>query len=351
MSIEQKLEVVCANVPAVDEQWDSCARTKMTKGLLQGAGLGTLVESASRIGAINEDLLAGIKSKMRYVVGADHGLCSNYNISPLHNGFVSEVSGAVLNNKSAASISAKASGVKIRLIDAGIKGAVPQHRHYIEIGKRISNDITVQDAFSRDEALEALGAGLSLVETGVRATMDCIAVGSLGPGAEVSATALLAAFSQRSPEELISEEEPCYKQRREVLSKALARTNPEQNAIDLLACLGGADIAALAGICLSGAFYRRPIVLDGLPSLVAGILATELSPEVRGYLFSAQEGYDEATDAALEILQVPSIIDMGIGEGDGTASAIALSVLDTGVQLLNRLPGFKDVRVTPPTPT
>ena len=160
MSIEQKLEVICANVPEVNLSWDSCARTKMTDGLLQSGGLGSLVEPAARVAAINEDLLSGIKSKMLYVVAADHGMSTGNTISPLGSGFVSEVSGAVLNNKSAASISAKASGVKIRLVDAGIKGEVPQHRHYIEIGKRISANIAQSNAFSRDEALEAIGAGV-----------------------------------------------------------------------------------------------------------------------------------------------------------------------------------------------
>lgn len=345
MSIEQKLEVICANVPAVDQGWDSCAKTRLSDSLLQGGGLGSLVEPTARIAAINEDLLAGIKSKMLYVVAADHGLTTNATVSAFSSDFLSEVSGAVLNNRSAASIAAKANGLKIRLIDAGIKGRVDKHRHYIEIGKRISADIATSAAFSRAEALEAVGAGVGLVEVGVRATMDCIAVGSLGPGAEVSALALLSAISGRSVEELIPESEQNYEARRAVVSAALERVDADHNAIDLLAILGGADIAALVGICLSGAFYRRPIVLDGIASLVAGIIATELSPEVRGYLLSAQEGYDDATDSALEILQVPSIIDMGIGEGDGTAAAIALGVLESGVQLLNKLPSFKDVRV------
>ena len=64
MSIEQKIEVICGNVPPVAQNWGDCAVTKLTKGLLQSGGLGTLVEPAARIGAINEDLLSkGLRKK------------------------------------------------------------------------------------------------------------------------------------------------------------------------------------------------------------------------------------------------------------------------------------------------
>ncbi|GEM_PF-6578958 len=345
MSIEQKLEVICGNIPELDMGWAKCAKTRFNESFLQGGGLGTLVEPASIVAAINEDLLSGIKSKMLYMVAADHGLLRNFDVSTFGSDFLNEASQAILNNKSAGTITAKASGVKVRLIDAGIKGKIEKHRHYIEIGKRISADITIENAFSRNETLEAIGAGVGLVEVGVRATMDCIAVASLGVGAELSALSLLGAITDLKAEQLLDNTDEKYTQKRTVINKSINRTNKNQNAIDLLATIGGADIAALVGICLSGAFYRRPIVLDGIASLVAGIIACELAPEVRGYLLAAQEGYDNATDRALECLQVPAIIDMGIGEGDGTAASIALNVLDTSMQLLNKLPTCKNVGI------
>ena len=102
-----------------------------------------------------------------------------------------------------------------------------------------------------------------------------------------------------------------------------------QDALTVLSSVGGLDIAGIAGICIGGALYRVPVVLDGLISLTAALTAERLVPGVRNYLIASHKGKEPACRAIEKELELHPVIDAGMALGEGTGAVMMMQLLDT----------------------
>ena len=117
-----------------------------------------------------------------------------------------------------------------------------------------------------------------------------------------------------------------------VIRQALTNNRPDPgDPIDVLAKVGGLDIAALVGFYIGCAQLRMPVILDGFISLSAAVIATRLNPLVTYYLFASHAPKEPGGVFALRALEKTGYLNFGLENGDGSGGLTLLPLLRMGL--------------------
>ena len=102
----------------------------------------------------------------------------------------------------------------------------------------------------------------------------------------------------------------------------------------------------LAGLVLGCAANSIPVVIDGFISTAGALIASELHPHVRDYIFAAHESVEIGHRFMLERIGARPILDLGFRLGEGTGAALAMGLIDAGVKVLNEMATFEQAGVS-----
>ena len=131
-----------------------------------------------------------------------------------------------------------------------------------------------------------------------------------------------------------------------VIEQALAVNRPDPaDPIDVLAKVGGLEIAGIAGLVLGCAANRIPVVVDGFISTAGALVASELCPTVKEYLFAAHRSVEIGHAVMLERLGAEPILDLQMRLGEGTGAALAMGLIEAGVKILKEMATFEEAGV------
>jgi nicotinate-nucleotide--dimethylbenzimidazole phosphoribosyltransferase len=137
-----------------------------------------------------------------------------------------------------------------------------------------------------------------------------------------------------------------------VVARALATNRPDPaDPLDVLAKVGGFEIAGLAGVILAGAAHRIPVMLDGFIAGAAALAAVALAPAARHALIAAHRSAEPGHEPALRALGLTPYLDLGMRLGEGTGAALCIALVRAAVDVLERMATFKSAGVSERTPT
>ncbi|MCK5197110.1 MAG: nicotinate-nucleotide--dimethylbenzimidazole phosphoribosyltransferase, partial [Spirochaetales bacterium] len=132
-----------------------------------------------------------------------------------------------------------------------------------------------------------------------------------------------------------------------VIERALNLHKPiPDDGFDILRKIGGYEIAGIAGAVLAAASRQVPVVLDGVISTAAGLIAYLLNPKVGDYLFAGHKSVEIGQKKALEFMGLKPIVDLGMRLGEGTGAAIAMNIIDSACRIMRDMASFEDAGVT-----
>jgi nicotinate-nucleotide--dimethylbenzimidazole phosphoribosyltransferase len=132
-----------------------------------------------------------------------------------------------------------------------------------------------------------------------------------------------------------------------VIEQGLALNRPDpKDPLDVLAKVGGLEIAAIAGLVLGCAANSIPVVIDGFISTAGALIASELHPHVRDYVFAAHESVEIGHRFMLERIGAAPILDLNLRLGEGTGAALAMSLIEAGVKILKEMATFEQAGVS-----
>ncbi len=193
-------------------------------------------------------------------------------------------------------------------------------------------------AMTREQALAAVRAGVDLVGELASEGYALVAAGEMGIGNTTTATAMACAFLDASPRELVGRgaglSDAGLARKEAVIARALEVNRPHvDDPLDVLAKLGGFDIAGLCGMFLGGAVYRVPIVIDGFISTVAAYCAWRLRPECLMAMLPSHLSTESATAALFARMGLRPVIDAGMHLGEGTGAVCLIPLLDMALAL------------------
>ena len=119
----------------------------------------------------------------------------------------------------------------------------------------------------------------------------------------------------------------------------------ESDAVDVLAKVGGLDIAGLTGVFLGGAIYHIPIIIDGFISSTAALCAARIAPDSADYMMPSHRSNEPAGGMVLEALGLSPFIDCGMSLGEGSGAVAVLPLFEMGLEVYNRMSTFEEIRV------
>ena len=206
-----------------------------------------------------------------------------------------------------------------------------------------------------EEALNAIEAGIECVKELKDKGYGITATGEMGIGNTTTSTALMCALTGVSPEEYTGRgsglTDEGLKRKLQVIKEGLARyagkgraDSPEE-AFEVLCCLGGLDIAALAGVFIGGALYGMPVVVDGLISAAAALAAERIVPGCREYMLASHAGREKGAGLILDELSLRPVIHADLALGEGTGAVMLFPLLDMACALYSDGTAFEETSI------
>jgi len=210
-------------------------------------------------------------------------------------------------------------------------------------------------AMTREEAVAAIEAGAGLVLAEIEQGLDLIGTGEMGIGNTTAASAVIAALTGLPPAAVTGAGTGVDAEGRarkvDAITRALAVNRPDPaDGVDVLAKVGGFEIAGLCGVILAGAAARIPVVLDGFIADAAALAAVRLKPEVRHYLLASHRSTEPGASHALDALALAPFLDLEMRLGEGTGSALCISLARAAVKILGEMATFKSAGVSERAP-
>lgn len=325
----------------VQENWDAIAKPL--------DGLGRFETVIDQIGAILGTERVDIQKKAVLTFCADNGIVKE-NISQSGQEVTTLVAANMGKGISSVCKMAKAAGAKVIPVDIGINckeeitGLVNRK---ISMGTR---DFLLEPAMSLDEAIQAVQVGVNLVENCKEEGYQLLAIGEMGIGNTTTSSAVAAALLQVSAKEVTGRGAGLsgkgLEHKIEVIQTALDKYQLDsQDALTVLATVGGFDIAGMAGVCIGGAHYHVPVVLDGVISMVAALVAECLAPGVKDYLIGSHCSREPAARRIAEQLGISHVIEANMALGEGTGAVMMFSLLDLAMSLYEQQTTFEDIKL------
>ncbi|WP_026129366.1 nicotinate-nucleotide--dimethylbenzimidazole phosphoribosyltransferase [Nocardiopsis prasina] len=243
-------------------------------------------------------------------------------------------------------------GAEVTVVDVGVVGDLPSGTGLLPRKvARGTADLTQGPAMTRDQALQALEAGIEIARDLVSAGNRCLVTGDMGIGNTTPAAALVCAFTGADPATATGRgtgaDDATYERKVEAVRQAL-KANPvdEADPIGTLAALGGLEHAALAGFILGGAALRVPVLLDGVIAGSAALAAAAISPDSLSACFAGHRSTEPGHAIALEHLGLTPLVDLEMRLGEGSGALLALPLLQGSVRALRNVATFDTAGVT-----
>lgn len=207
-------------------------------------------------------------------------------------------------------------------------------------------------AMTRAEAQQAIEIGIGVAAEQIKQGVQIIGLGDMGNANTTPSTAITVVYAGDQVAKLvgpttgISVEALERKRAISIIERALAVNKPQpEDPVDVLAKVGGLEIAGLAGVIIGAAAGRAAVVLDGVISGAAALIAVKLAPQVKEYLVGSHLSLEPAHKRALEILDVPAYLHMNMRLGEGTGAALGITLLDAALHVLNDMKTFGEAAV------
>jgi len=340
-----------SRIVPVDLTLLAAAQQKLDNKTKPLGSLGLLEEFARRVAAIRGTLTPESAKKVIFTFAGDHGVVEE-GISAFPKEVTPQMVLNFLNGGAGVNVLARHAGVEVRVVDIGVDhyfGLVPDL-----ITRKVANgtrNFTKGPAMTREQAIDALEIGITLANAAAAEGVSMLGTGEMGIGNTTPSSAIIAAFSGLSVRELTHRgtgiNDASLERKIQVIEQGLTINCPDPtDPIDVLAKVGGFEIAGIAGLILGGAASRLPVVVDGFISTAGALIASELNPHVREYLFAAHQSVEVGHRAMLERIGLEPILDLKLRLGEGTGAALAMGLVEAGVKVLNEMATFEQAGVT-----
>jgi nicotinate-nucleotide--dimethylbenzimidazole phosphoribosyltransferase len=346
------LETIGAQVPLPDAEARAAAAQRQARLTKPTGALGQLEDLSVWVAGVQGRCPPQPFARPRVVVFVgDHGVARS-GVSA----YPPEVTAQMVRNfvagGAAVNVLAEQVGATVRVVDMAVDSDLsdlPQvGGHKV---RRSSGDISVGPALSHEEAERALLAGVAVADDEVDGGADLLVAGDMGIGNTTPAATLVAVLTGADVASVVGRgtgiDDAAWMLKCAAVRDAARRGRRHTgDMVDLLAEVGGADIAAMTGFLLEAAVRRTPVLLDGVVSGAAALVAHRIGYRSREWWLAGHRSTEPAHKAALERLQLEPLVDFRLRLGEGTGALVAFPVVQAAAATLARMATFEEAGVS-----
>jgi nicotinate-nucleotide--dimethylbenzimidazole phosphoribosyltransferase len=312
--------------------------------------LGQLERLAARLALTQGNVTPSTTPRRLLVFAGDHGVVAE-GVGIWPSAVTTAMIELVAAGRAACSALARSTGTELQLIDVG--SLAPEHRAGgTTIDRRIargSGNLAQGPALTVAQFEHALAVGRNAARAAAEDGCRVVAVGELGIGNTTPATCLIAALTGTDPGPLVGPgagaTEATLLKKREVITQAVdrARATLPSDPISSMAAIGGHEIAALAGAIAGAAERGLTVVLDGVVTAAAALIAQRLTPSALDTSIAAHVSAEPAHRVALQHLGLEPMLDWRLRLGEGTGALLLMPLLDAAAALLTDVATLAEV--------
>lgn len=324
-----------------NERWNSVAKPLGSLGLLENA--------VEKIAAITGSENVDIDKRAVVVMCADNGVVCE-GVTQSDSSVTAICAKAIAEGTSNINRMAQSFGAEVLAVDIGINWDVECERLLKRKIAYGTENIAAGPAMSISQAEQAIIVGMDIVRELKKSGVKIIVTGEMGIGNTTTASALSAVLLGLPPERVTGRgaglSSTALKRKIEVVEQAIAVNKPDKSkSVELLAKLGGYDIAGMTGLFLGGAFYHIPVVIDGVISGVAAVIANLINPLSAQYMLASHVSGEPAGKLLLERIGLKPLITAEMRLGEGTGGVLLLPLLDGALSVYNHAHRFDELKM------
>jgi len=371
------IEDTIARIVPADADLHAAAQRHLDSQTKPQGSLGRLEELAARLVAMTRRDPPVVADRRLFVFSADHGVVAE-GVSAYPAEVTPQMTLNFLAGGAAVNALANHVGVSVTVVDIGVdydfakrgSGVVSEGEATATTPTQ-SPETTPDPLFARlahrkvahgtanmargpamtaEQARQSIETGIDLAAAAIDDGADILAIGEMGIGNTTAATAVLAALTGLDPEGItgrgtgIDDERLAHKTA--VIRRALEINRPDaDDALDVLAKVGGFEIGGMAGVVLAAAAGRRPVVADGFISSAGALVALRLCPTAADYLICSHRSVEPGHAAMLEALGGDPLLDLGMRLGEGTGACLAIDLVAAAVRCYTDMATFDSAGV------
>ena len=344
-----ELKYIVDNITGLNEKAMEMAKTRVDSLAKPLGSLGKLEDIAIKFAGITSKIKNSINKKCIIIMSSDNGV--------VEEGVASAPQSVTLaqtinfsRGLTGVAVLAKENNCDLKVVDIGVNtdkkipGAIDRK---IRMG---TYNIAKGQAMSYDECVKAMNIGIEMAKNAYEEGYDILGVGEMGIGNTTTSSSVLVGLTGCGIEEAVGKgagiTKEAFEKKKWVVSEAIRVNKPNKNVpVDVVAKVGGFDIAGMIGVFLGAAYYRVPIVIDGFISAVAALAAVRINPLVREYLIPSHCSKEIGYNIAMRELNLEPMINLDMRLGEGSGCPIAFSIVEFSLAMMNNMATFDEAEI------
>jgi nicotinate-nucleotide--dimethylbenzimidazole phosphoribosyltransferase len=329
--------------------------------------LGRLEELACWFAARLRNPVPQLERAEIFVFAADHGVAAR-GVSAFPQAVTAQMVGNFAHGGAAINVLAALGACRLEVVDVGVASELQPppgvRRERVRAGTR---DLLTEAAMSDGELASALSVGERCAREAVARGAQLLIAGDMGIANTTAAACLICALTGATPEQVVGRgtgiddagltrkqavvAQALHRARSEIgidgtiVAKPRSRTDASNTGWQIVAQLGGLEIAAMAGCYIESARNGIPVLLDGYISGAAALAATALEPRAHPWMLASHKSAEAGHAIALRALELTPLIDLGMRLGEGTGAALALPIIRAALALHGKMATFAEAGV------
>lgn len=338
MTLEETMQKIrpvdVAAMAAAKQHWDGLGKPL--------GSLGRLEKALIRIAGIQRTGDVHIDRKALVIMCADNGVVEE-GVTQCGQEVTATVAENFLDEKSCVAIMCRRAGTKICPVDIGMAVDTPRvEKRKIAYGTK---NMAKEPAMTREQAIAAIEVGIAKAEELHAQGYEMLATGEMGIGNTTTSSAMTAVYLGLDVETVTGRgaglSSHGLQRKINAIKQAIAVNQPDpEDPLDVLAKVGGLDIAGMCGLFLGGAAQRMPVVMDGFISQVAALTAVRLVPECADYILASHVSEEPGANILLKALEKDAFLTCGMRLGEGSGAVALFPILDFASDIYHKMSTF-----------
>ncbi len=328
----EEIRSLLAALPGADAEAAAAAEARQAQLLKPPGALGRLETLAQWLAAWQGRAHPAVERPRIAVFAGNHGV-ARQGVSAYPASVTAEMVKAFIAGQAAVNQLAEMNGADLRIYEMALD--------------QPTADFTEGPAMTEEDCVRALAYGMLAVEEG----FDVMALGEMGIANTTAAAAICLALFGGEPRDWVGRGtgiddagliHKCHVVERAVETNRAAMTDP----LEVLRCLGGLELAALAGAIVACRLARIPVLLDGYACTAAAAVLAAVDPRLLDHCQVAHLSLEPGHRRLLERLGKTALLDLGLRLGEASGAALALPLVKAAAACLNGMATFEEAGVS-----
>ena len=349
--MSQLIETTIHNIKPLDKNAMSAAQARQNTLTKPAGSLGRLEELSIQLAGIQGRPQPQVKQKAIVVMVADHGV-----VAEGTSAYPQEVTAQMVLNfvrgGAAINVISRQVGARVLVVDIGVAANTDSFQGIVH--RKVASgtqNMCRGPAMTLEQAEQAVEAGIDIISREIDLGLDIVGTGDMGIGNTTASSAICAVITGKTAADVTGRgtglDDNQLHHKIEIINRALAVNKPDAGRpLEVLAKVGGLEIAGLAGVILGAASRRVPVMIDGFISGAAALIAAGLCPLCKEYMIAAHVSVEPGHIFMLEHLGVKPLVNLNMRLGEGTGAALGISLAETSCRILSEMATFAEAGVS-----